>query len=207
MSVSIAHGAHGSHHPGALAWARLEVSVVAMMAVGMVLSARPLLAAPAPEALEDALAATGNAFAAFIIGELLCVPFAAWFGETGSRRIVRPIGAALGLVATIAGMSARSAAARAAWYALAGVGAEAAQAWIMGNAPRSPLLRRGPELAVLVATCAAVLALEIGLYAAASGPAQGLRTFAVCCAGQAAVIVLAVLYALYPPAPSTFPIA
>lgn len=204
----IAHGAHGSTHPGVLAlWARLEVSAIAMMAVGMVLSARPLLGASAPEAVEDALAATGNAFAAFILGELLCVPLAAWFGEKRSRGIVRPIGAALGLVATIAGMSAQSAAARAVWYALAGVGAEAAQAWIMGNAPTSSLLRRGPELIVLVATCAAVLAVEIGLYAAAAGPAQGLRTFAVCCAGQAVVIVLAVLYALYPPSPSTFPIA
>lgn len=208
MSASIAGGAHRSPQPGALAlWARLEVSAIAMMAVGMVLSARPLLGASAPEAVEDALAATGNAFAAFILGELLCVPFAAWFGEKRSRRIVRPIGAALGLVATVAGIGAQSAAARAAWYVLAGVGAEAAQAWIMGNAPRSPLLRRGPELIVLVATCAAVLALEIGLYAAASGPAQGIRTLAVCCAGQAAVIVIAVLYALYPPSPSSYPIA
>lgn len=205
MSASITHG--GSHAGVIALWARLEISAVAMMAVGLVLSARPLLEVSAPQALDDALAATGNAFAAFLMGELLCMPFAAWFGETRSRRIARPICAALGLVATVAGMSARSAAARAAWYALAGVGAEAAHAWIMGNAPRSPLLRRGLELTVLVATCAAVLALAIGLYAAASGPPQGIRTFALCCAGQAAVIVLVVLYALYPPTPSTYPIA
>lgn len=199
--------AHGGPHAGVLApWARLEVSAVAMMAIGLVLCARPLLDASQPEALDDALAATGNAFAAFLMGELLCMPFAAWFGEKRSRRIARPICAALGLVATVAGMSARSAAARAAWYALAGVGAEAAHAWAMGNAPRSPLLRPGIELLVLVATCAAVLALALGLYAA-SGPPEGFRTFAVCCAGQAAVIVLVVLYALYPPTPSSYPIA
>lgn len=204
MSASIAHG---SPHAGVVAlWARLEVSAVGMMGVGMLLSARPLLEASAPGALEDALAATGNAFAAFIFGELLCVPFAAWFGEKRSCRLARPICAALGLVATVAGMGARSAAARAVWYGLAGVGAEAAHAWIMGSAAKSPLLRRGPELLALLVTCAAVLVFELGLYVAASGPPQGIRTVTACLAGQATVIVLAVLYVLYPPSPSTYPI-
>ncbi|HEY6006347.1 MAG TPA: hypothetical protein VIV57_25935 [Anaeromyxobacter sp.] len=187
-------------------WARLEISAVGMMAVGMVLCALPLLRISASDALEDALAATGNAFAAFILGELLCVPFASWFGEKRSRGLARPLGAALGLVSALAGVSASSAAARVAWYALAGVGAETAQAWIMGNAVRSPLLRRGPELLALLATCAVVLALELGLYLVASGPPQGIRTVVVCCAGQATVILLAVLYALYPPPPSTLPL-
>jgi hypothetical protein len=203
MSEAIA----GGSHPRAYSlWARLEVSAVGMMAVGMVLCALPLLRISAPEALDDALAATGNAFAAFILGELLCVPFASWFGEKRSRALALPLGAALGLVSALAGVGASSAAARAAWYALAGVGAETAHAWVMGSAVRSPLLRRGPELVALLATCAAVLALELGLYLAASGPPQGIRTVIVCCAGQATVILLAVLYALYPPPPSPLPL-
>ena len=196
----------GPHLRTSALWARLEISAVAMMAVGMALCALPLLEAPAPEALEGALAATANAFAAFILGELLAVPFASWFGEKRSRRLARPVGAAIGLVSTLAGVTASSAAARVAWYALAGAGAETANAWIMGNAVTSPLLRRGRELLALLATCAVVLALELGLYVAASGPPQGLRTVLVCCAGQATVVLLAVLYALYPPAPSPLPL-
>jgi hypothetical protein len=203
MSEAIAGGSHPRAYP---LWARLEFSAVGMMAVGMVLCALPLLRISAPEALDDALAATGNAFAAFILGELLCVPFASWFGEKRSRALARPLGAALGLVSALAGVGASSAAARAAWYALAGVGAETAHAWVMGSAVRSPLLRRGPELVALLATCAAVLGLELGLYLAASGPPQGIRTVIVCCAGQATVILLAVLYALYPPPPSPLPL-
>jgi hypothetical protein len=194
-------------HRASSPWVRLEVSVVGMMALGMVLCSLPLLEASAPGSLDDALAATGNAFAAFILGELLCVPFASWFGEKRSRALARPVGAAVGLVSVLAGVGASGAVARVAWYALAGFGAETAHAWIMGNAVRSPLLRRGPELLGLLASCAAALAVEVGLYVAASGPPQGIRTFVACCAGQAAVILLAVLYALYPPSPSTLPLA
>lgn len=188
-------------------WARLALSAGAVMAVGTVLCALPLLEAPTPPALEDAVAATGNAFSAFIIAELLCLPFGTWFGERRSRRLARPIAVALGLLATIAGMSARSAAVRTIWYALAGIGAETARAWIMGGAVRSPLLPRRPELLVLATTCLAVVALALVLYVAAEGPAQGLHTLLVCSAGQATVIVLAVVYTLWPPAPSSFPIA
>lgn len=203
MSASLARF---NPHAGVLPlWARLEISAVAAMALGVALCAVPLLAAAAPAALEDALAATANAFAAFIIAELLCLPLATWLGEKRSRRIVRPAGVALGLLATVAGMSARTAAARAAWYALAGVGAETARAWIMDAALRSPLLRRGAELLVLGATCLAVLGIALGAYLAASGPAQGLRTLLVCSAGQATVVVLAVAYTLWPPVPSRFP--
>lgn len=203
MSEAIAGGPHARVSS---LWARLEISAAGMMAVGMVLCSLPLLRITAPEALEDALAATGNAFAAFILGELLCVPFASWFGEKRSRGLARPLGAALGLVSALAGVGASSAAARVAWYALAGFGAETAHAWIMGGAVRSPLLRRGPELAALLATCAVLLAVELGLYVVASGPPQGIRTVVVCCAGQATVVILAVLYALYPPSPSPLPL-
>jgi MFS family permease len=203
MSASLARF---NPHAGALAlWARLEVSAVAAMALAVVLCAAPLLEAAAPAALEDALPATANAFAAFVIAELVCLPLATWLGEKRSRRLVRPLGVVLGLLATVGGMSAGTAATRAAWYALAGVGAELARAWIMDAALRSPLLRRGAELLVLGATCLAVLGLALGAYVAASGPAQDLRTLLVCSAGQATVVFLAVAYTLWPPAPSSFP--
>jgi hypothetical protein len=199
MSPSIAQA--GSQPRVLALWARVEISTIAAMAIAVVLCARPLLQAPG-EALEDVLAATGNAFAAFIIAELVCMPFATWFGEARSRAFAWPV-VALGLVSTMAAIDATSAAVRALCYGLAGAGAEAARAWIAGSAVRSPLLRRGPELLAIAATCAAALALVVGLYVAASGPPQGIRTLVVCCAGQATVIVLAVLHALHPPSPST----
>ncbi|HEU4386020.1 MAG TPA: hypothetical protein VFR85_21225 [Anaeromyxobacteraceae bacterium] len=180
-------------------WARLEISTVAMMAIGAVLCGWPLLEASTPAALDDALAATGNAFAAFVIGELLCVPFATLIGEKRCRRLVRPAAAGLGLVCTLAGMSARSAAARTAWYTLAGLGAAAAHAWITGNAVESPLLRRGPVFLAILATCAVVLALELGLYLLAAGPQRGIGIVVACGAAQGAVIVAAGLNRVDPP--------
>ncbi|HUL59458.1 MAG TPA: hypothetical protein VLU43_09300 [Anaeromyxobacteraceae bacterium] len=204
MGASIVHGS--GHHEVLALWTRLELSAVATMVVGVAFCAGPLLGVSPHGTAEDGLAATGNAFAAFLFGELVCMPFGAWFGEGRKRAIVRPAGAALVLVSAIAATGARSAEARATWYWLAGVGTEATRAWIAGNAVKSPLLRRGPELLALATTCTAVLALGVGLFALTSLPPPGLRTLACCCAGQEAVVVLAVLQTLYPPSPSRLPL-
>jgi hypothetical protein len=184
-------------------WARLELSVIAMMVLGVALSARPLLSAEGGVA--EALRRTVDAFAAFMMGELLCMPVAAWFDESRRWRRIRPLVAAAGVAGAVAGLAASSPAARALGWALAGAGAEAAQAWIAGGAVRSPLLRRPRELLAISSTCVVALALGIGYYVLASGPPAGIRTVVACCVGQATVVVLTALHTLYPPDPAALP--
>jgi len=199
--------AHGTpRHPLLAVWARLELSVVFSMVLAFLLSARPLLDV-STLGLPGALAATANVFAAFMLGELVGMPLAAWFREARSWRLVRPLVAAIGLGCAIAGIVVTGPGARAACYGVAGIGAEVVATWIMDEPARSPLLRRRTELLVLAATCAVLLASGALLLLLAAGPLQGAWALALCGAGQAAVVLITVVYTLYPPGPSTFPLA
>jgi hypothetical protein len=199
--------ARGSTRSPLLAvWARLELSVVLSMVLAFVLSARPLVEV-STTGLPAALATTGKVFAAFMLGELVGMPLTAWFREARGWRLVRPLLAAMGLGCAIAGIVVTGPAARAACYGIAGMGAEVVATWIMDEPARSPLLRRRTELLVLAATCAVVLVSGTGLLVVAAGPLTGLWPLALCGAGQAAVVLITVVYTLYPPPPSSFPLA
>jgi hypothetical protein len=191
--------AHATSRSPVLAlWARLELSVVLWMVLAIVLSARPLLEV-STAGLQRALSTTATVFGAFMLGELVGMSAAAWLRGTRSGRVVRPIAAVIGLASAIVGMFVASTTAGVACYALAGAGAEVVAASTMRDAVTSPLLRRSTELVALTATCAAVVAVGAGIYFLASGPPQGIWTFVVCGAGQVAVVLITVLYALYPP--------
>jgi len=195
-----------SRSPVLALWARLELSVVLWMVLAIVLSARPLLEV-STAGLKVALSTTATSFGAFMLGELVGMSAAAWLRGTRRGRVVGPIAAVVGLASAVAGLVVASPGAWAACYALAGAGAEVVAASTMGDAVTSPLLRRSTELVVLAATCAAVVAVALGIYLAASAPPQGIWTFALCGAGQAAVVLITVLYALYPPRESEAPLA
>ena len=192
--------------PALAVWARLELSVVLSMVLAFVLSARPLLEV-STMGLPAALAMTAKVFAAFMLGELVGMPLTAWFREARSWRLIRPLVAAMGLGCAIAGIVVSSPGTRAACYGIAGVGAEVVATWIMDEPARSPLLRRRTELLVLAATCAVVLVSGTGLLLVAAGPLSGVWALALCGAGQAAVVLITVVYTLYPPPPSAFPLA
>jgi len=199
--------AHATARSPVLAiWTRLELSVVLWMVLAILLSARPLLEV-STAGLQRALSTTATVFGAFMIGELVGMSAAVWLRGTPSGRIVRPIAAAVGLASAIAGMFVASTGAGVACYALAGAGAEVVAASTMGDAVTSPLLRRTTELVVLAATCSAVVVVGALIYLLASGPPQGIWTLVVCGAGQVAVVLITVFYALYPPRESDAPLA
>jgi MFS family permease len=195
-----------SRSPVLAVWARLELSAIVWMVLGVLLSARPLLEV-STAGLQGALATTANVFSAFILGELVGMPVAAWLRGAPGGRVVRPVAAVVGIACAVAGIVAVSPGARAVCYGLAGAGAEVVASSLMTDSVKSPLLRRSTELVVLAATCAAVVGLGAGLFLAASGPPQVLWALALCGAGQATVVLITVTYTLYPPPRSEFPLA
>jgi hypothetical protein len=185
------------------AWVRLEAAAVAFMVVAVGLCAFPLHRAPA-DLLQDALAVTANAFAAFVIGEVLGIAICAGLREGRLARVAFASGAVLGAASTVAALQVDSAGARAAWYALTGLAAVTVFARTVGSAVEARAVRRGPcLLATGATTCVAVAALELGARVAAAGPAEEIRALVLCGAAQGAVLVTAALFILYPPPPTT----
>ena len=102
-------------------WLQLVAGVVAMMAIATVLYVWPLLRSPGAS-LASSLAATENAFAAFILAETFFVPVEGWLRDRIGRWPLVAAGVALVVLGAVAGARAESAW-RVLWYALGGVGA------------------------------------------------------------------------------------
>lgn len=193
----------GRHRP-VNRWVQLVAGVVGMMAIAGVLYVWPLLRSAGGGSLSQELAATENAFAAFIFTETIFVPLEAWLGERVPRWLLVGAGVVLVLVGAFAGASAASTRGKVAWYVLGGVGAGLAYGGTVAKALRSFTDRRALCVGVTAAACAGVIVLAAGANLALSSP-SAMPLLVVLGAAQAAVILVATLFILEPPPPGPPP--
>jgi MFS transporter, OFA family, oxalate/formate antiporter len=183
-------------------WVQLVGGVVAMMVIAGLLFVWPILRSPAGSTLAETLAASENAFAAFIFTETIFVPLEAWLGDRIPRWLLVGAGVALVLLGAIAGAAAPAARAKVFWYVLGGAGAGLAYGGTVAKALRSFTDRKAVAVGVTAAACACVVGLALGanlVLSTSSGSAMPLLV--VLGAGQAAVILIATLFILEPPPP------
>ncbi len=182
-------------------WLELVGGAVAMMLIGCLLYAWPLLRAGPGPGLLPSLAAVENAFAAFIIAETLFVPFEGWLGERRGRWLLVVAGAGLVSLGGYAGAGAGAVGAQVAWYALGGIGAGLVYGGTVAKALRRFTDRKALCIGVTAGACLAVAALALGALAIALEiPSGGAMALAVLGAGQAAVVLVAAAFILDPKA-------
>lgn len=194
---------HALHPPRAVhrpvsRWLQVAGSAAGMTALAGILFVWPLLRAAPGAELAEALAATENAFAAFVIAESLFVPLEAWLGDRLPRLLLAGAGAALVGVGALGGAAAHSALGQVAWSALGGVGAGLAYGATMAKALRRFTDRKALCAGVTAAACAGTLALGLGALLALTATADALPILVALGAAQALVIVVATLFILYP---------
>jgi MFS transporter, OFA family, oxalate/formate antiporter len=201
-STSVHAGAPASRplgrHRGMNRWVQLVVGVVAMMAIAGLLFVWPLVRSAPGSSLAESLAATENAFAAFIFTETLFVPLEAWLGDRLPRWILVGAGAALVLLGALAGAETSAVRMRVAWYVLGGAGAGLAYGGTVAKALESFTDRKALCVGVTAAACAGVVLLAAGANVVLSSPGA-LPLLVVLGAGQAVVILVATLFILEPP--------
>jgi MFS transporter, OFA family, oxalate/formate antiporter len=179
-------------------WVRLVGGVVVMMAIAGILFVWPLLRSASGGTTAEALAASENAFAAFIFTETIFVPLESWLGDRVPRWLLVGAGVALVFLSAFAGADAPSTRARAAWYVLGGAGAGLAYGGTIAKVLRSFTDRKGLCVGVTAAACAGVVLLATGANAVLSS-ARAMPLLIVLGAGQAVVILIATLFILEPP--------
>jgi MFS transporter, OFA family, oxalate/formate antiporter len=179
-------------------WIQLVAGVVAMMAIAGLLFVWPLVRSAPGASLAESLAATENAFAAFIFTETVFVPLEAWLGDRVPRWLLVGAGALLVLLGALAGAEARTVRLRVAWYVLGGAGAGLAYGGTIARALKSFTDRKALCVGVTAAACAGVVLLAAGANVVLSSP-SALPLLVVLGAGQAVVIVIATLFILEPP--------
>jgi OFA family oxalate/formate antiporter-like MFS transporter len=180
-------------------WVLLLAGVVAMMAVATAIFAWPLLRSTPGTGLAESLAATENAFAAFIVAETLFVPLEGWLGDRPGRYVLVLVGAALVVLGAVAGNVTDHLRARVIWYAIGGVGAGLVYGGTVAKALKRFTDRKALTVGVTASACAGVLLLALGAIAVAVGTSASLQLLIVLGAAQAAVIVIATLFILDPP--------
>lgn len=179
-------------------WVRLVGGVVVMMAIAGILFVWPLLRSASGATTAEALAASENAFAAFIFTETIFVPLESWLGDRIPRWLLVGAGVALVFVGAFAGTDAASTRVRAAWYVLGGAGAGLAYGGTIAKVLRSFTDRKALCVGVTAAACAGVVLLAAGANAVLSS-ARAMPLLIVLGAGQAVVILIATLFILEPP--------
>lgn len=185
-------------HRGVNRWVQLVAGVVAMMAIAGLLFVWPLVRSAPGSSLAEPLAATENAFAAFIFTETIFVPLEAWLGDRVPRWLLVGAGAALVLLGALAGAEAATVRQRVAWYVLGGAGAGLAYGGTIAKALKSFTDRKALCVGVTAAACAGVILLAAGANVVLSSPGA-LPLLVVLGAGQAVVILIATLFILEPP--------
>jgi MFS transporter, OFA family, oxalate/formate antiporter len=193
----------GRHRP-LNRWLQLVAGVVGMMAIAGVLYVWPLLRSARGGSLTQELAATENAFAAFIFTETIFVPLEAWLGERIPRWLLVGAGVVLVLMGAFAGAAAVGTRAKVVWYVLGGAGAGLAYGGTIAKALRSFTDRKALCVGVTAAACAGVIVLAAGANLALSSP-SAMPLLVVLGAAQAAVILVATLFILEPPPPGPPP--
>ncbi len=204
MNLAVEQRRHLFLHRPLNRWVQLVAGVVGMMAIAGVLCVWPLLRSAPGTSLAQSLAATENAFAAFIITETIFVPLEAWLGDRLPRWLLLGVGAVLVAFGALAGARAESVRAQVAWSALGGVGAGFAYGGTVAKALKRFTDRKALCVGVTAAACAGVFALALGAIVALSSP-SALPVLVVLGAGQAAVILIATLFILEPPPERTPP--
>ena len=180
-------------------WVELVLSAAAMMVIGSVLFAWPLLRAGPGAGLGASLAAVENAFAAFILAETLFVPFEGWLGERHGRWLLVAAGLVLVAVGAWAGTRAVGVAAQVGWYVLGGIGSGLVYGGTVAKVLRRFTDRKALCIGVTAGACLAVAALALGALAVALEiPAGGALALGVLGAGQAAVVLVAAVFILDP---------
>jgi MFS transporter, OFA family, oxalate/formate antiporter len=185
-------------------WLRLVGGVAVMTAIASVLYVWPLLRGGSGASLAKSLAATENAFAAFILAETFFVPLEAWLRDRIGRWPLVVAGCALVLLGALAGAHAESAI-RVVWYALGGVGAGVVYGGTVAKALERFTDRKLLCVGVTAVACAAASALALGALAVVLSSPGALPVLIVLGAGQAAVIVVATLFILSPPPAGRLP--
>jgi OFA family oxalate/formate antiporter-like MFS transporter len=185
-------------------WFQLVGGVVAMMAIATVLYVWPLLRSEPGAGLAGSLAATENAFAAFILAETFFLPVEGWLRDRIGRWPLVAAGFALVGLGAIAGARAESAI-RVLWYALGGVGAGVVYGGTIAKVLKRFTDRKLLCVGVTAAACAAVSALALGALAVALATPEALPVLIVLGAAQAAVVVVATLFILSPPPSDRLP--
>lgn len=176
----------------------LVLGVVAMMVIAGVLFVWPLLRSAPGENLAESLAATQNAFAAFILAETVFVPLESLLGDRFPRWLLVGAGVLLVAVGALAGPDAESLRAEVAWSALGGVGAGLVYGGTVAKTLKRFTARKAVCVGVTAAACVGVLGLALGAIGALASR-NALPLLVVLGAGQAVVILLATLFIVYPP--------
>ena len=197
MSLAASLRRPGSHPFSLNRWIRLVLGVVAMMGIAGLLFAWPLLQDGGPGVV-GTLAASENAFAAFIFTETVFVPLEAWLGDRVPRWVLVAAGAVLVALGVVAGAGAESVRAKVAWYVAGGAGAGFAYGGTVAKALKSFTDRKALCVGVTAAACVGVILLAAGANVVLSSP-SALPLLVVLGAGQAAVILIATLFILQPP--------
>jgi len=185
-------------------WLQLVGGVVAMMVIATVLYVWPLLRSGPGSGLAKSLAATENAFAAFILAETFFVPVEGWLRDRIGRWPLVATGCALVALGAVAGAHAESTV-QVLWYALGGVGAGVVYGATVAKALKRFTDRKLLCVGVTAGACVAVSALALGALAVARSSPGALPVLIVLGAAQAAVIVVATLFILSPPPPDRLP--
>lgn len=179
-------------------WVQLVASVVAMMAIAGLLFVWPLVRSEPGGGFAATLAATENAFAAFILTETVFVPLEAWLGDRVPRWLLVGAGVVLVLLGAFEGAASASVRARVGWYVVGGAGAGFAYGGTIAKALKSFTDRKALCVGVTAAACLGVILLAAGANVVLSSP-SALPLLVVLGAGQAAVILIATLFILEPP--------
>ncbi len=198
MPVATALRRPWPHHRAQNRWLRLVAAVAAMMAIAGVVFAWPILRSPPGRSLAETLAASENAFAAFIFTEIIFAPLEAWLGDRVPRWLLVGAGVGLVVLGALAGAAVAGVRAKVAWSVAGGAGAGLVYGGTVAKVLKSFTERKALAVGVTSAACVGVLALAAGAILALSSP-SAMPLLIVLGAGQAVVIVIATLFILTPP--------
>ncbi len=185
-------------------WVQLLVAVAAMTALASAVVAWPFLRNPGA-GLGPSLAGVENAFGAFILAEMLFVPFEGWLGGLRGRWLLITLGAILIVLGVFAGTRVGSFRAVVACYAIGGVGAGLLYGGTAAKLMKEFTGRKVLCITVTAASCSAVVALAVIAATLAVHAPGGIRPLVALGGAQAAVVLLAALYILWPPQPGREP--
>jgi len=190
---------HAAGHPSRR-WLRLLAAMVALtLVLGGVLLPWPLLRVSPVLPLGRALAGAENAFAAFILAEILFVPLEGWLGDLRPRRGLVALGAVragggAGGAARVQGIRAELA-----FCAMAGAGAGLLYGGTVAKLLKGFTDRKALAIGVTAVASLAVIALATAAAIVVVDDPGAVRILAFFGVAQAAVIVLATAYVLVPP--------
>jgi len=181
-------------------WIRLLAAMVALtLVLGGLLLPWPLLHVSPGLPLGRALAGAENAFAAFILAEMLFVPLEGWLGDLRPRRGLVALGAVLAAAGAAGASRVPGIRAQLAFCAMAGAGAGLLYGGTVAKLLKGFTDRKALALGVTAVASLAVIALATAAALVVVDDPGAVKILAFFGVAQAAVIVLATAYVLEPP--------